>query len=333
MPTAPAAPGRSPTAWRCSSWPTASPPPPISTRPGAWACARFAVTDRWDAIVVGSGPNGLAAPIALAQAGRSVLVLEAAVTIGGGLRSAELTLPGFRHDMCSAIHPLALASPFLRSLPLAEHGLAFTHPEIPVAHPLDDGTAVALHRSVDETAEGLGRDGDAYRALMVPLARGWEEIDNALLGTLRLPRHARADARFARSGLRSATGLARSRFAGARARALLAGHAGPPTPPLEPHPPPPTRPPGPPPPAGFGLALMMLGHGVGWPAAVGGSQAIADAMASLLRSLGGEIEPALGVRSLGDLRGVRAVLLDLTPRQIGAIAGDELPPRYRRALQ
>src|SRR4051795_1301498 len=124
------------------------------------------MAETWDAIVVGSGPNGLAAAIALAQAGRSVRVLEAAATVGGGTRTAELTLPGFKHDVCSAIHPLALASPFLRKLPLAEHGLAFAHPEIPVAHPLDDGTAAVLHRSVDETADALGGDGDAYRKLM-----------------------------------------------------------------------------------------------------------------------------------------------------------------------
>ncbi len=157
---------------------------------------------------------------------------------------------------------------------------------------------------------------------MRPLATGWEELVDDLLGTLRLPRHVRADVGFARSGLRSASGLARSRFAGARARALLAGNAAHSMRPLESA----TT-------AGFGLALMLLGHGVGWPAAVGGSQAIADAMASLLRSLGGEIDTGRAVRSLGELRGVRAVLLDLTPRQIAAIAGDELPPRYRRALR
>ena len=237
------------------------------------------MADRWDAIVVGSGPNGLAAAIALAQAGRSVLVLEAAEGIGGGLRSAELTLPGFRHDVCSAIHPLALASPFLRRLPLREHGLEFAHPEIPVAHPLDDGTAVALHRSVDETAESLGADGDAYRALLQPLVDDWDVLLEDLLGPLRIPRHARTDVRFARAGLRSARGLARARFTGARARALLAGNAA--------HS---MRPLGEPATAGFGLALMMLGHGVGWPVATGGSQAIANAMASLLRSLGGEVE-------------------------------------------
>ena len=280
------------------------------------------MADRWDAIVVGSGPNGLAAAIALAQAGRSVLVLEAEAEIGGGLRSAELTLPGFRHDVCSAIHPLALASPFLRHLPLQEHGLQFAHPEIPVAHPLDDGTAVALHRSVDETAEGLGADGDAYRGLLQPLVEDWDVLLDDLLGPLRIPRNARTDMRFARAGLRSARGLARARFTGARARALLAGNAA--------HS---MRPLGAPATAGFGLALMMLGHGVGWPVAAGGSQAIADAMASLLRSLGGEIEPGREVRSLADVRGVRAVLLDLTPQQIAGVAGDELPPRYLRALR
>jgi len=279
------------------------------------------MADRWDAIVVGSGPNGLAAAIALAQAGRSVLVLEAADEIGGGLRSAELTLPGFRHDVCSAIHPLALASPFLRRLPLREHGLEFAHPEIPVAHPLAGGTAVALHRSVDETAEGLGADGDAYRALLQPLVDDLDVLLEDLLGPLRLPRHARTDVRFARAGLRSAAGLARARFTGARARALLAGNAA--------HS---MRPLGASATAGFGLALMMLGHGVGWPVAAGGSQAIAAAMASLLRSLGGEIETGREVRSPADVRGVRAVLFDLTPRQIATLARDELPRRYLRAL-
>ena len=274
-----------------------------------------------DAIVVGSGPNGLAAAIALAQAGRSVTVLEAAATIGGGTRSAELTLPGFRHDVCSAIHPLALASPFLRSLPLEAHGLEFVHPEIPLAHPLDDGRAVALHRSVEQTAEGLGADGPAYRALMQPLADSWEALVEDLFGPLRPPRHPLASARFARPGMRSAQGLARSRFSGVQARALLAGNAAHAMRPL-------TAPAT----AGFGLTLQTLGHGVGWPAAVGGSQAIADAMASLLRSLGGEIRTDSPVRSLGDLLGARAVLFDLTPQQILAIAGDELPARYRRGL-
>jgi phytoene dehydrogenase-like protein len=274
-----------------------------------------------DAIVVGSGPNGLAAAVALAQAGRSVRVLEAAPTIGGGARTEQLTLPGFRHDVCSAIHPLGLGSPFLRTLPLAQHGLEFVHPEIPLAHPLDDGSAVALHRSVEETADGLGVDAGAYRRLVGPLVDDVEVLIEDLLGPLRLPRHPRAAARFGLSGLRSARGLARSRFAGERARALLAGNAAHSMQPLE-------RPAT----AAFGLILLLLGHGVGWPAAAGGSQAIADSLASLVRSLGGEIETGAEVRSLGQLADARSVLFDLTPRQVLAITGDTLPLRYRRAL-
>ena len=274
-----------------------------------------------DAIVVGSGPNGLAAAITLARAGRSVLVLEAAETIGGGTRTAELTLPGYRHDVCSAIHPLALASPFLRELPLVRHGLSFAHPQIPLAHPLDDGSAVALHRSLAETAAGLGSDGAAYRRLMEPLTRDWEPLVGDLLGPVRVPRHPLAVARFARTGLRSATGLGAARFAGARARALLAGTAAHSFRPLES-----------PATAAYGLILALLAHSVGWPVAAGGSQAIADALASLLRELGGEIETGSEVRSLADVPRARAILLDVTPRQLLAIAGDALPQRYRRAL-
>jgi phytoene dehydrogenase-like protein len=274
-----------------------------------------------DAIVVGSGPNGLAAAIALAQAGRSVRVLEAAATVGGGTRSAELTRPGFVHDVCSAVHPLALGSPFLRALPLREHGLELVQPALALAHPLDDGSAVELHRSVAETAEGLGVDDAAYRDLLGPLADAWEDLVGDLLGPFRLPRHPRSAARFARAGLRSASGLAGSRFGGERARALLAGNAAHSMQPLEGRAT-----------AAFGLILLMLGHGTGWPIAVGGSQAIADAMASLLRSLGGTIETDHEVTSLAELAGARSVLFDLTPRQILAIAGSALPDRYRRSL-
>ena len=276
---------------------------------------------RVDAIVVGAGPNGLAAAIALAQAGRSVRVLEAAPTVGGGTRTAELTLPGFRHDVCSAIHPLGLASPVLRRLPLAAHGLELVQPELALAHPLDDGSAVALHRSVDETARGLGDDAEAYRDLMGPIAGEWESLVDQFVGPLRPPRHPVAATRFGLSALRSAAGLARARFRGDRAQALFAGNAAHAFQPLEQRAT-----------ASFGLVLLMLGHGVGWPAAVGGSQSIADAMASLLRALGGEIETGTRVRSLGELGDARAVLLDLTPRQVLALAGDALPPRYRRAL-
>ncbi len=274
-----------------------------------------------DAIVVGAGPNGLAAAIVLAQAGRSVRVLEAAATVGGGTRTAELTLPGFRHDVCSAIHPLGLASPALRQLPLAAHGLEFVQPEIALAHPLDDGSAVALHRSVDETARGLGEDADAYRALIGPFADDWESLVDQFVGPLRPPRHPVAATRFGLAAIRSAAGLARARFRGDRAQALFAGNAAHAFQPLERAAT-----------ASFGLVLLMLGHGVGWPAAAGGSQSIADAMASLLRSLGGEIETGTAVRSLAELGDARAVLLDVTPRQVLALAGDALPPRYRRAL-
>jgi phytoene dehydrogenase-like protein len=275
-----------------------------------------------DAVVVGAGPNGLAAAIALAQAGRSVLVLEAAERLGGGTRSEQLTEPGFRHDVCSAIHPLALASPFLRDLPLAEHGLSFVHPQIPLAHPLDGGDAAVLRRSPEETADGLGDDAAAYRSLMAPLADSWDAVVSDLLGPPRPPRHPLAAARFGRSAVRSAVGLAQARFAGERARALFAGNAAHSMLPLDGRAT-----------AAYGLMLLMLGHGVGWPAAVGGSQAIADALASLLRSLGGEIETGREVRSLAELDGARAVLLDLTPRQILRVAGGALSGRYRAALE
>ena len=189
-----------------------------------------AMAKRWDAIVVGSGPNGLAAAVALAQAGRSVRVLEAADTIGGGTRSAELTLPGFRHDVCSAIHPLALASPFLRRLPLREHGLEFAQPEIPLAHPLDDGSAVVLHRSLAETAEGLGADATAYRELLAPLTDDFEPLLDDLLGPLHVPRHplavaaSRAPGSARRAGwpARASRGRARERCSPATRRTRCA---------------------------------------------------------------------------------------------------------------
>jgi len=280
---------------------------------------------RYDAVVVGSGPNGLAAAVELAESGWSVQVLEAEETIGGGCRTAELTLPGFRHDLCSAIHPLATASPFFRELPLAKHGLRWVHPGVPLAHPLDDNSAVVLRRSVRETAEGLGRSGDgrAYARLMGPLVESGEDLIPAITGPLlRVPGHPFDLARFGLHGARSAAGLARARFEGEPARALLAGCGAHSILPLEQRLT-----------AAFGLGLALLAHLVGWPMAAGGSQAITDALASHLRDLGGEIVPGRRVESLDELPPAPAFVLDLTPRQVVRVAGPRLPEGYRRRLE
>ncbi len=279
---------------------------------------------RYDAVVVGAGPNGLAAAITLAQAGRSVIVFEAKETIGGGCRSAELTLPGFVHDVCSAIHPLGAASPFFRSLPLEQHGLEWIHPAAPLAHPFDDGTAAILERSVDATAAGLGEDAAAYRRLMAPLVRDWDTIVNAFLGPLRpeLALHPFALARFGLRAIRSASGLAKHEFKGERARALLAGISAHAMLPLEQ-----------PPSASFGLMLAVAGHAAGWPLPRGGSQQIVNALAAYLRALGGEIVTGVEVKSLDELPPARAVLCDVTPRQLVRIAGDRLPNSYQYKLE
>ncbi|WP_217912799.1 phytoene desaturase family protein [Miltoncostaea marina] len=280
------------------------------------------MTRRRDAVVVGAGPNGLAAAVTLARAGRSVLLLEGAATVGGGCRSAELTAPGFVHDVCSAIHPLAAGSPFFRGLPLARLGVELVHPGAPLAHPLDDGTAVMLERSVAATAAGLGPDADAYAGLMEPLvARADAVVAGVLAPPLRPPRHPAALLRVAPHALRSATGLARGRFAGARARALFAGMAAHSMIRLEDRPS-----------AGVGLLLGLLGHAVGWPVVRGGSQRIADGLAAHLRDLGGEVVTGRPVSALGELPPARAVLLDVTPRQLLAMAGERMAPRARRRL-
>lgn len=278
----------------------------------------------YDAIVIGSGPNGLAAAITLAQAGQAVVVFEAKDTIGGGSRSQELTLPGFLHDACSAIHPLALGSPFFRTLPLAEYGLEMIQPPAPLAHPLDDGTAVILDRSVESTAAHLGSDARAYRKLMEPLVTNWHNIEDVVLGPLRphFVLHPFARANFALKALRSACGLAKAAFKEARAQAIFAGMCAHSILPLE-------RPPS----AGFGLLLGILGHQVGWPIPRGGSQMIVDALAGYLRSLGGEIVTGVDVKSLATLPPARAILCDVTPRQLLHMADDRLPHRYQRHLQ
>lgn len=277
----------------------------------------------YDAIVVGAGPNGLAAAITLARAGRSVLLVEAAPTVGGGTRSAELTRPGFLHDFCSAVHPTGVASPFLRALPLHEHGLDWVFPPSELAHPFDDGPAVIMHRSLGDTAAGLGPDGDAYREAMGPLVANAERLVPDLLAPLWPPtRHPLLMARFGLKAIAAARRAAERLFRGERARGFFAGLGAHSVLPLESAFT-----------ASFAYVFGMVGHTSGWPIARGGSQRIADALASYLKSLGGEIETGRRVAGIDDLPPARAVLLDLTPRQILAVAGQRLPKRYRRALE
>jgi phytoene dehydrogenase-like protein len=272
-------------------------------------------------LVVGSGPNGMAAAIVLAQAGLRVTVLEAEQTFGGGTRSADLTLPGFVHDVCSAVHPLAVGSPFFRELPLREHGLEWVQPPAPLAHPLDDGTAVMLERSLDATCDSVGEDGPAYRALMQPLIDAWPQLLPDVLAPARFPRNPFAMAQFGVRGIRDARALAESIFCGARAQALFAGLAAHSMLPLEMAPS-----------AAFALLLGAAGHVVGWPVPRGGSQKIANALASYFGDLGGEVRTGVRVRSVDELEPARIVLCDVTPRQLLDMAGHRFTEAYRRKL-
>ena len=276
----------------------------------------------YDAVVVGSGPNGLAAAIAIARAGRSALVIEAKETVGGGARTAELTAPGFLHDVCSAIHPMAVGSPFLSRLPLDEYGLEWIHPPAPVAHPFDDGPAAILERSVTATGEALGDDAGAYTRLMSPLVREWDSLVVDILGTLRMPAHPLVLGRFGLGAVRSAVGLGRAKFKGRNALGLFAGLAAHSMLPLDK-----------PLSAAFGLVLAAAGHAVGWPLPRGGSQSISGALASYLRSLGGEIVTGSPVTAMDDFPKPRSLLFDVTPRQLVRIVGDRLPAGYRRRLE
>jgi phytoene dehydrogenase-like protein len=276
----------------------------------------------YDAVVVGSGPNGLAAAIVVARAGRSVLVLEAEEQIGGGVRSAALTLPGFTHDVCSAVHPMAAASPFLRALPLQKYGLEWIHPKFPLAHPFDDGTAAVLHPSIEETCEALRADGSNYARLVGQTATKWNLLEQSILGPIGLPRHPLAVAQFGLHAVQPASYLANSHFKTEQARALFAGLAAHSLMPLEAWGT-----------SAVGLVLGALVHVSGWPIAKGGSQSIADAMASYLRSLGGEVVTGVRVRSQKELPASRIVLCDVSPHGLLQIAGDSFPASYRRALE
>jgi phytoene dehydrogenase-like protein len=272
---------------------------------------------------VGAGPNGLSAAIALAQAGKSVVVVEAADRAGGGTRSEELTLPGYVHDVCSAIHPLGTGSPFFAGLPLTEHGLEWVHPAAPAAHPLPDGSAVILERSFEAMVASLGTDGPAWRRLIGPCLERWDALLASFLGPmLRVPRHPIALAGFGLRAIWPAAFVARRLFAGEPARALFAGLAAhsildlraPLT-------------------STFGVLFATAAHAGGWPAARGGSQRIADALISYLRTLGGEVVTSHPVGSLADLPRARVALFDVTPRQLIAIAGDRLAPGYRHRIE
>ncbi len=275
-----------------------------------------------DAVVVGAGPNGLAAAVELARAGLRVLVRERAPEPGGGARTLPLTLPGFLHDHCSAIHPLAAASPLFRRLPLAAHGLAWIEPPAALAHPFDDGTAALLCRSLDVTGETLGPDARAWRALLGPLAAELPALLDELLGpVLHVPRRPLLLARFGVPALLPATALARARLRGPRARALLAGlaaHA--------------NRPLASPGTSAFALVLGAAGHAVGWPFPAGGAGRLAGALAAVLARHGGALELGREVRSLDELPRARATLLDLTPRQVLRVAAGRLPAGYARRL-
>jgi phytoene dehydrogenase-like protein len=282
----------------------------------------MAKSKAYDAVVIGSGPNGLSAAITMAQHGKSVAVFEAQDRIGGGARSMELTLPGFVHDLCSAVYPLGIGSPFFRTLPLARYGLEWIQPPAALAHPFDDGTAITLERSVEATASQLGIDSESYHKLMGPLVASWNGLDVDLLGPLRLPRRPWRLARFGVSAIQPARRFAERRFRGERARGLFAGvaahsmlsleHWGS---------------------SAFGLVLAVAGHSVGWPIARGGAQKVAEALAAYLVSLGGEIIANRPVPTLGDVPSCRAIFCDLTPRQLLQFAGERLAEPYRKKLR
>lgn len=288
----------------------------------ATAEAKALLDRRYDAVVIGSGPNGMAAAITLAREHRSVLVIEAEAIPGGGARSAELTRPGFVHDLCSAIHPLGVASPFFRNVPLADHGLEWLHPDAPLAHPLNEGPAVMLERSIEKTAHGLGMDGPAWQRLLGHLSDHASELFEATLQPLRLiPRSPLLLARFGLRAIRPASSLARSWFKTDRAKGLFAGIAAHAVMPLERM-------------LTSAIALMLgiSGHAVGWPMPKGGAQKITESMISYLRSLGGEIVTGHRIDRLEELPPAGVYLFDVAPRNLVRICGRALPAHYRKKL-
>ena len=275
----------------------------------------------FDAIIVGSGPNGLAAAITLQKAGLSVLVLEGKDSIGGGMRTLELTLPGFKHDVCSAIHPMAVGSPFFANIPLHEHGLEFIHAPLAAAHPLDNGETAILSKSINETVGSLGIDHDAYLSLIEPLVESWPKIAADVMSPLHFPKHPLLMAQFGLNAMKSASWVA-NRFVTEKAKGLWAGMAAHSIQPLTNYST-----------AAIGMVLSAVGHVHGWPIPKGGSQSIANALASYFVSLGGKIETNFMVQSLNQLPSSSAVLFDVTPKQLLQIAGDRFSPLYKWQLE
>lgn len=279
-------------------------------------------SQKYDAVIIGSGPNGLSAAVELARSGLSTLVVEAKSSPGGGARTEELTLPGFHHDVCSAVHPLGAGSPFFRTLGLENFGLKWIESPAPLVHVIDAESTVTLERSLDATADQLGSDGKAYKTLMAPFVDRFDELMQMLLGPVRLPSSPILLARFGLYGLTSIKGLAHRRFRSKAAPALLAGLAAHATLPLHAMAT-----------SAFALVLAVAGHRVGWPIACGGSHAITRALVACLRSLGGDIVLDQPIRGMADLPLARAYIFDVTPKQLLSIAGNALPSRYRRRLE
>jgi phytoene dehydrogenase-like protein len=278
------------------------------------------MSEAYDAVVVGAGPNGLAAAIRLAQEGFSTLLVEASARVGGGLRTGERTLPGYRHDYCAAVHTMGVLSPYFNELPLAEHGLRWAFPEASVAHPLDDRPAAMLEHSLSETAQRLGSDARSYTRLLAPFMREPRGLLRDLMAPLGIPAHPWAMMRFGWHALRPATWLAR-RFETPEARALLAGCAGHSILPFDTWGT-----------AAFGLIFLLTGHVERWPVVQGGSEELAKALLSYFVSLGGKVQTGLSVSKLSDLPSSRVVLFDLSPKALSQIARDALPPSYLRRL-
>jgi phytoene dehydrogenase-like protein len=275
----------------------------------------------FDAVVVGSGPNGLAAAILMQQQGLRVLLIEGKDTIGGGLRSAELTLPGYIHDVCSAVHPLAASSPFFKTLPLNAHGLEFIHPDIAAAHPFDSGTVALLKNSISETEQSLGNNENSYEKLISSTVEHWPLIVDDILGPLHMPKHPLLMARFGMKALTSATYLSGS-LKSTEAKGFFAGMAAHAMQPI-----------GNSTTSAIALVLLAAGHLQGWPIPKGGSEKIANALASFFLSIGGKIETNFYVKSLAQLPSTNAVLFDVTPRQLLAIAGNKFSSLYKWQLE